>query len=79
VLSFTASPSDLARVKALQCRESGSWLHAVRSNTNIGTLFDIAAFQGCLGLDWVAIFAHPHICTCNAKADEMGTHGLSCI
>jgi hypothetical protein len=30
------SPRDLARFKALQCRESGSWLHAIPS-PNIGT------------------------------------------
>jgi hypothetical protein len=28
-------PMDLARFKALQCRESGSWLHAIPS-PNIG-------------------------------------------
>jgi hypothetical protein len=31
------SPRNLARFKALQCRESGSWLHAIPS-PNIGTL-----------------------------------------
>jgi hypothetical protein len=31
------SSRDLARFKALQCRESGSWLHAIPS-PNIGTL-----------------------------------------
>jgi hypothetical protein len=31
------SPRDLARFKALQCRESGSWLHAIPS-PNIGTM-----------------------------------------
>jgi hypothetical protein len=33
------SPRDLARFKALQCRESESWLHAIRS-PNIDTLLD---------------------------------------
>jgi hypothetical protein len=32
-------PRDLARFKALQCRESESWLHAIRS-PNIDTLLD---------------------------------------
>jgi hypothetical protein len=31
------SPRDLARFKTLQCRESGSWLHAIPL-PNIGTL-----------------------------------------
>jgi hypothetical protein len=33
------SPRDLARFKTLQCKESGSWLHAIPS-PNIGTLLD---------------------------------------
>jgi hypothetical protein len=37
------SPRDLARFKALQCRESGSWLHAIHS-PNIGTLLDNTSF-----------------------------------
>jgi hypothetical protein len=43
------SPRDLARFKALQCRESGSWLHAIPS-PNIGTLLDNTSFQVCIGL-----------------------------
>jgi hypothetical protein len=39
----------LARFKALQCRESGSWLHAIPS-PNIGTLLDNTSFQVCIGL-----------------------------
>jgi hypothetical protein len=43
------SPRDLARFRALQCRESGSWLHAIPS-PNIGTLLDNTSFQVCIGL-----------------------------
>jgi hypothetical protein len=43
------SSRDLARFKALQCRESGSWLHAIPS-PNIGTLLDNTSFQVCIGL-----------------------------
>jgi hypothetical protein len=43
------SPRDLARFKALQCIESGSWLHAIPS-PNIGTLLDNTSFQVCIGL-----------------------------
>jgi hypothetical protein len=38
------SPRDLARFKALQCRESGSWIHAIPS-PNIGILLDNTFFQ----------------------------------
>jgi hypothetical protein len=72
------SPRDLARFKALQCRESGSWLHAIPS-PNIGTLLDNTSFQVCIGLRLGCNFCTPHICKCNAKVDEIGTHGLSCF
>jgi hypothetical protein len=66
------SPRDLARFKALQCRESGSWLHAIPS-PNIGI-----SFQGCIGLRLGSNLCTPHICKYNAKVDEIGIHGLSC-
>jgi hypothetical protein len=71
------SPRDLARFKALQCRESGFWLHAIPSN--IGTLLDNTSFQVCIGLRLGCNLCTPHICKCNAKVDEIGTHGLSCF
>jgi hypothetical protein len=67
----------LARFKALQCRESGSWLHAIPSN--IGTLLDNTSFQVCIGLRLGCNLCTSHICKCNAKVDEIGTHGLSCF
>jgi hypothetical protein len=72
------SPRDLARFKALQCRESGSWLHAIPS-PNIGTLLDNTSFQVCIGLRLGCNLCTPHICKCNAKVDEIGIHGLSCF
>jgi hypothetical protein len=72
------SPRDLARFKALQCRESGSWLHAIPS-PNIGTFLDNTSFQVCIGLRLGCNLCTPHICKCNAKVDEIGTHGLSCF
>jgi hypothetical protein len=71
------SPRDLARFKALQCRESGSWLYAIPS-PNIGTLLDNTSFQVCIGLRLGCNLCTPHICKCNAKVDEIGIHGLSC-
>jgi hypothetical protein len=61
----------------LQCRESGSWLHAIRS-PNIGTLLDNTSFQVCIGLRLGHNLCTPHICKCKAKVDEIGIHGLSC-
>jgi hypothetical protein len=66
----------LARFKVLQCRESGSWLHAIPS-PNIGTLLDNTSFQVCIGLRLGCNLCTPHICKCNAKVDEIGIHGLS--
>jgi hypothetical protein len=71
------SPRDLARFKALQCRESGSWLHAIPS-PNIGTLLDNTSCQVCIGLRLGCNLCTPHICKCNAKVDEIGIHDLSC-
>jgi hypothetical protein len=71
------SPRDLARFKALQCRESRSWLHAILS-PDIGTLLDNTSFQVCIGLRLGCNLCTPHICKCNAKVDEIGIHGLSC-
>jgi hypothetical protein len=45
-LSFN-SPRYLARFKALPCRGSGSWLHAIPS-PKIGTLLDNIAFKFAL-------------------------------
>jgi hypothetical protein len=67
----------LARFKALQCRESGSWLYAIPS-PNIGTLLDNTSFEVCTGLSLGCNFCSPHICKCNAKEDEIAIHGLSC-
>jgi hypothetical protein len=61
------SPRDLARFKALQCRESGSWLHAIPS-PNIGTLLDNnTSLQVCIGLRLGCNLCTPHICKCNAQ------------
>jgi hypothetical protein len=54
------SPKDLARFKALQCRESGSWLHAIPS-PNIGTLLDYTSFQVCIGLRLGCNLCTPHL------------------
>jgi hypothetical protein len=60
------SPRDLVRFKALQCRESGSWLHAIPS-PNIGTLLDNTSFQVCIGLRLGSNLCTPHICDSKSK------------
>jgi hypothetical protein len=72
------SPRDLAHFKALQCRESGSWLHGIPS-PNVGTLLDNTSFQVWIGLRLGCNLCTPHIYKCNVKVDEIGTHGLSCF
>jgi hypothetical protein len=67
----------LARFKALQWRESGSWLHAILS-PNICTLLDNTSFQVCFGLRLGCNLCTPHFCKCSAKVEEIGIHGLSC-
>jgi hypothetical protein len=65
------SPRDLARFKALQCRETGSWLHSIPS-PNIGTLLDNTSFQVCIDLRLGCNLCTPHIYKSNAKVDEIG-------
>jgi hypothetical protein len=72
------SSRDLAHFKALQCRKSGSWLHAIPS-PNIGTLLDNTSLQVCIGLRLGCNPCAPHICKRNARVNEIGTHGLSCF
>jgi hypothetical protein len=45
----------------------------------IRTLLDNTSFQVCIGLRLGCNLCTPHICKCNAKVDEIGTHGLSCF
>jgi hypothetical protein len=60
------SSRDLARFRALQCRESGSWLHAIPS-PDIGILLDNTSFQVCIGLRlWIVIFLHLICANANA-------------
>jgi hypothetical protein len=47
-------------------------------NQDVGTLLDNTSFQVCIGLRLGCNLCTPHICKCNAKADEIDIHGLSC-
>jgi hypothetical protein len=64
------SPRYLARFKALPCRGSGSWLHAIPS-PKIGTLLDNISFQVCTGLRLGCNLCTPHICKCNVKLTKL--------
>lgn len=68
---------DIARFKALQCKESNSWLKAIPS-PNIGTLLDNNTLRICVGLRLGTPLCRPHICICGTQVTEFGIHGLSC-
>jgi hypothetical protein len=61
------SSRNLACFLSLQCRESGSWLHAIPS-PNIGTLLGNTSLQVCIGLRLGCNLSTPHISKCNAKS-----------
>lgn len=71
------SNTDKARFQAVECRESGAWLHAFPSK-NIGTLMDNEDFQTCIALRLGCKIYQKHICNCGTLVDETGIHGLSC-
>jgi hypothetical protein len=64
------SSGDLARFKALQCRESGSWLHAIPSPNN-GTLLDNTSFQVCIGLRLGCNLCTTHIANAMRKLTKL--------
>jgi hypothetical protein len=69
--------TDIARFKALQCNESGSWLDAIPSK-NIGTFLDLQDFQVCVGLRLGCELFENHLCNCRTFVNAQGIHGLSC-
>lgn len=69
--------ADIARFKALQCKESNSWLKAVPS-PNIGTLLDDDSLRICIGLRLGSQLCSPHVCVCGTQVTRFGLHGLSC-
>ena len=76
-LNFTAK-TDIARFKALQCKESNAWLHAVPS-PNIGTAMDNNAIRICIGLRLGCNICSVHTCIkCGSLVLPKGLHGLSC-
>jgi hypothetical protein len=69
--------TDIARFKALQCNESGSWLDAIPSK-NISTFLDLQDFQVCVGLRLGCELFENHLCNCRTFVNAQGIHGLSC-
>ncbi|XP_037029663.1 uncharacterized protein LOC119069645 [Bradysia coprophila] len=76
-LVFT-SKLDLARFKALQCKESNAWLHAIPSS-NIGTFMDSNSIRICIGLRLGCDICLVHTCLCGSVVSARGLHGLSCL
>ncbi|KAI5743815.1 hypothetical protein M8J77_022482 [Diaphorina citri] len=68
---------DVARLKALQNKESGAWLHVIPSKA-IGTILDDQAFQICVGLRLGSKICRSFKCKCGETVDERGHHALSC-
>lgn len=66
-----------ARFKALQCKESNAWLHAIPS-TNIGTFMDDNSIRICVGLRLGCDICSVHTCICGSIVTPKGLHGLSC-
>lgn len=71
------SKTDLARFKALQCKESNAWLHAIPS-PNIGTVMDNNTLRICIGLRLGCNICSTHTCICRSLVLPNGLHGLSC-
>ncbi len=71
------SKIDLARFKALQCKESNAWLHSIPS-TNIGTFIDNNTLRICIGLRLGCDICSTHTCLCGSIVSKKGLHGLSC-
>lgn len=77
-LNFT-NQLDIARFKALQCKESNAWINAIPSK-NIGTSLDNNSVRVCMALRIGAPICQPHIFSCGTGTyvTELGIHGLSC-
>lgn len=72
-----SSDKDIARIKALESRESNSWLHALPSNL-VGTLMDSKSFQIAIALRLGCKICHKHPCLCGETVDSFGHHSLNC-
>ncbi|KAI5634065.1 histone deacetylase domain-containing protein [Phthorimaea operculella] len=71
------SGTDLARIKAATCPESGAWLQALPS-PQLGTHLDNDSLRVAVALRLGCRICEPHICPCGAAVDASGHHGLSC-
>ena len=75
--SSLKSDKDIARLKALQAKESGSWLHALPSSF-VGTLMESKSFQIAIALRLGCKICHVHQCICGETVDSFGHHPLNC-
>lgn len=72
------NPLDIARMKAVQNKESGAWLHAFPSK-NTGMLMDDSSFRICIGLRLGCDLCREYGCKCGEIVDVKGLHPLSCF
>lgn len=68
---------DIARLKALQHRESNAWLNAYPSK-HIGTFMDNNSLRICTALRLGSVICRQHRCICGTMVDHFGRHGLAC-
>ena len=66
-----------ARLLAVSTPHSGDWLHALPISS-CGLRLDDEAVRVAVGLRLGAKLCEPHQCSCGAKVDPEGTHGLAC-
>ncbi len=69
---------DKARLLALECPESNSWLDVLPCKS-LGTVVDDNSFRIIVALRLGCRICMPHRCSCGELVDSQGLHGLSCI
>src|SRR6218665_99399 len=74
----TVDPYNTVRLKAVSSPHAGDWLNALPI-TACGLRLDDENVRIAVGLRLGAAICEPHICSCGARIDATGSHGLSCF
>ena len=74
---YLPDKDHLARIHAVSAPHSSDWLHALPISPCVLRLDDDAVTVA-VGLRLGAKLREPHLCSCDAKDDSEGTHGLAC-
>lgn len=72
-----SEPTAEARIKAFEPKESNAWLRALPASS-LGNLLDNSTFRISIGLRLGLPVTSEHRCICEANADALGHHALSC-